>query len=169
VQALDLDADVVTFLWGVEAPGVLGHGGWEVRVDNLANARSSLAGSGFIGEACIGGGIELESLESPVAVGDGVIFPEFRRSSCYQVFTSLLHSYQAGAVHPNSGALPGIVYGLAKDNNAIYALTAPVPEIPIDPRCSSSAPCTLEQIEQPALSANKIRPAPPFLLGPTRS
>jgi hypothetical protein len=146
VQALDIDGDIVTFLWAVDGPGVIGHGGWEVRVDDLANARISLAGSGVVIEACVGGGTELESIEPPVAVGDSVLFSEFTRSSCYHEFNSLLHSYRTGAVHPSSGGLPGIVFGLAKDGKAIYVLAAPAPESQTDPRCSPTAPCTLEQI-----------------------
>ena len=129
VQALDFDGRLVTFLRAMDGPGVIGHGGWEVRVDDLADGHSSPAGSGIVTEACTGGGIEVERLQPPLAVGDGVLFSEYRQTSCYKNFPSYLHSYRLGAKRPSSGALPGIVLGLAKDGNAIYALAAPAPEI----------------------------------------
>lgn len=164
VQALDLDGDVVTFTWSIKAPDVTGHGGWEVRVDDLADSRTSLAGSGIVGEACTGGAVELERLEAPIAVGDGVLFSEFKRSGCYQTFTSWLHGDHTGAAHPSFGLLPGVVFGLAKDGDAIYALAAPVPThgIQTNPSCSSAAPCTLERIAKPALTVSRFKPEPPF-------
>jgi hypothetical protein len=164
VQALDLDADVVAFTWLIEGPDVIGHGGWEVRVDDLETSRTSLAGSGIVGEACAGGVVELERLEAPMAVGDGVLFAEFRRSGCYQTFTSWLRGDHAGAVHPSFGSLPGVVFGLAKDGNAVYALTAPAPAhgIQTDPSCSSVVPCTLQRIAKPALTVSRFRPEPLF-------
>ena len=159
VQALDFDGRLVTFLWAMDGPGVLGYGGWEVRVDDPTDGHSSLAGSGIVTEACVGGGIELERLQPPLAVGDGVLFSEYRRTSCYENFPSYLHSYRLGAKRPSSGPLPGIVLGLAKDGRAIYALAAPAPEGQTDPRCSITTPCTLEQIERPALTPNRTKPA----------
>lgn len=159
VQALDLNADVVAFTWAIGGPGVIGHGGWEVRVDNLANAHGSLADSGFVTEACISGGVELERLEAPIAVGDGTIFSELTRSGCYQKFASRLYHYQAGARRPSSGLLLGIVLGLAKDRNALYALSAPAPNSQTDPGCSPTTPCTLEQITQPTLDTRKPKSA----------
>jgi hypothetical protein len=161
VQSLDLDAHVVTFLWRVQGPNVLGHVGWEERVDALANAHSSLAGSGFNPEACGGRGLESAYFEPPVAVGYRVLFSQYERYSCYKRFTSSLNSYRAGAVRRSSGPLSGIVLGLARDGNAIYTLAAPAPEFQMDPSCSPKAPCQLEQIVKPAL-APKFKPAPPF-------
>lgn len=162
VQALDFNGRVVTFLWATDGPGVLGHGGWEVRVDDLADGHSSLAGSGIITEACTGGGTEVERLEPPLAVDDGVLFSEYRRANCYKHYSSYLHSYQIGTKRPNSSPLPGIVLGLAKDGDAIYALAAPAPDIETETgaSCSTTAPCTLEQIEEPALTPNRFGPEP---------
>ena len=162
VQALDLDADVVTFTWAIKAPTEIGHGGWEVRVDDLADARGNLAASGFIAEACMGGGIELERLEAPIAVGDGALFSEFRRSRCYEEHVSMLYDFHAGAQRASSGLLPGNVLGLAKDGNTLYALAAPTPEFSTDPSCSSTAPCTLERIAEPRLTLNRSKPKSPF-------
>jgi hypothetical protein len=156
VQGLDLDADVVTFLWSIKAPGVLGHEGWGVRIDNLAGGQDSLAGSGFLDEACVSGGLELALPEIPIAVGDGVLFSEFRRSACYRHLASFLYSDRAGAARPSSGPLPGSVLGLAKDGKALYALlAAPVPMSESDPGCSSGAPCELERISEPSLAVDR--------------
>ncbi len=160
VRALDFDGKVVTFLWAIDGAGVLGHGGWEVRIDNLADGHDSLAGAGIVTEACVGGGIEVEHLEPPLAAGYGVLFSEFRRTSCYKNFPSYLHGYQVADKYPSSGPLPGIVLGLAEDGNAIYALAASTPEAQIDPRCSTTTPCTLEQIEKPTLTPNRSKPEP---------
>jgi len=86
VQGLDLDADVVTFLWSIKASGILGHEDWEVRVDSIASGHGNLAGSGFLGEACVSGGLELALPETPISVGAGVLFSEFRRSACSRPF-----------------------------------------------------------------------------------
>jgi hypothetical protein len=163
VQALDLDAHVVAFTWAIDGAGVLGHGGWEARVDDLSNARGGLADSGFVSEACISGGIELERLEAPVAVGDGMLVSELIRSGCYRTFASRLYDYRAGGARPSSGALPDMTLGLAKDGDALYALAAPAPESQTDPGCSPSAPCTLEQIAKPVLTPTRFRPQPPLV------
>jgi hypothetical protein len=144
VQGLDLDADVVTFLWSIKAPGVLGHEGREVRVDSIASGHESLAGSGFLGEACVGG-LELALPETPISVGDGVLFSELRRSACYKHLASSLHRYRAGAAHPSSGKLAGNVLGLAKDGDTLYALLAPAPTPEDDAGCSVLTPYALEQ------------------------
>ncbi len=164
VQGLDLDASVVTFLWSIRAPGVLGHEGWEVRVDNIASDQASLAGSGFLGEACVSGGLELALPETPISVGDNVLFSEFRRSACYKHFASSLYRYRAGAIHPSSGSILGNVLGLAKDGNELYALLAPPPARESDPGCSSTAPCELEQIAEPALARARFKPASPLTI-----
>lgn len=152
VQGLDLDADVVTFLWSIKAPGILGHEDWEIRVDNIAGGHGSLAGSGFLGEACVSGGLELALPETPISVGAGVLFSEFRRSACYQHLASSLHSYRTGAAHPSTGPLPGNVLGLAKGGSALYALLAATPSFESDPGCSATTPCELEQIAEPLVA-----------------
>jgi hypothetical protein len=167
VQALDFDGELVTFLWAIDGPGVIGHGGWEIRVDDLADGYSSLAGSGIIVEACVGGGdmAEVEHLEPPLAIGNSVLFSEYRRTGCYESYPSYLHSYQIHAKRPSSGPLPGTALGLAKDGHTIYALAAPAPDLEEETgaSCSATAPCTLEQIEKPALTLSRFKPEP--LLG----
>ncbi|MGA9285453.1 MAG: hypothetical protein WBV85_08420 [Solirubrobacteraceae bacterium] len=164
VQGLDLDTSVVTFLWSIEAPGVLGHEGWEVRLDNLASGQDSLAGTGFLGEACVGGGLELALPGTPISMGDGALFSEFRRSACYQHLASLLYSYRAGATRSSSGPLSGNVLGLAKDGNRFYGLLALVPASESDPGCSMTAPCELEQIAVPALAVDRFKPESPVAI-----
>jgi hypothetical protein len=53
---LDLSAQVVTFLWLIDAPGVFGHLGYEVRADRLTDGHAVLVGAGYEGEACTEGG-----------------------------------------------------------------------------------------------------------------
>jgi hypothetical protein len=149
VKGLDLNADVVTFLWSIKAPGIVGHEDWEVRVDSIASGHGHLAGSGFLGEACVGGGLELALPETPITEADQVLFSEFRRSSCYHHLTSSLYRYRANTALKISGPLLGNVLGLAKDGQALYALLAPAPALESDPGCSPIAPCVLEQIVEP--------------------
>jgi hypothetical protein len=45
VTGLDLGARLVAFRWQIHAPGVIGHGGFEVRADRLSDGRSAIVGS----------------------------------------------------------------------------------------------------------------------------
>jgi hypothetical protein len=166
VESLDRDAGFVTFLWAVEGPGVVGEGAWEVRVDDLATGQGSLAEAGFGHEACTGppAGLEYVWPEAPVSDGRVVLFPQLDGYSCFSRFGSALGGYQAGARHASSGGLDELVLGLAKDGNAIYGLVPPPAPPGVDsPSCSAAAPCTLERITQPPLTADRFSPAPPFV------
>ncbi len=105
VEALDRDGSLVTFLWAVKGPGVVGEGGWELRVDNLANGRSSLAAAGSGHEACTGLPVGLEYVwpEAPVANGRLALFSQLEGYSCFKRFASVLGSYQPGAKYASSG------------------------------------------------------------------
>ena len=149
VEGLDLDSDVVAFVWSIQGPGIIGHEIWEVRVDNIANGHSATAGLGSAGEGCVGGGLEVAIPEIPIVESGGVLFSEFRRSACFRHFASSLHCHRAGVTRPTSESLPGVVLGLAKDGNSLYALLAPSPFTGSNPGCSSVAPCELEQIAIP--------------------
>jgi hypothetical protein len=61
VQALDRDGSIVAFTWGVEGPGVIGEGAWEIRIDQLATGDSSRADGGFGHEACTAPTAEMKS------------------------------------------------------------------------------------------------------------
>jgi hypothetical protein len=165
VEALDRDGGLVTFLWAESGPGVFGEGAWEVRVDNLATGRSSLAAAGFGHEACTGPPIGLEYIwpEAPVAAGHLALFPQLQGYACFKRFASVLDSYQPGAKHASSGDLADITLGLANEGSVIYGLVPPPAEPGADsPSCSVAAPCTLEQLTEPLLSAETGTPMPPF-------
>lgn len=165
VEALDRDGRLVTFLWAVEGPGVVGEGAWEVRVDNLATGRSSLAAAGFGHEACTGPPVGLEYVwpEPPLASGGLVLFSQLEGYSCFSRFASVLGSYQPGAKRASSGALSAVVLALANEGDAIYGLVAPPAQAGADsPSCSAAAPCMLERLAEPMLSADKLAPEPPF-------
>jgi hypothetical protein len=165
VDALDRDGGLVTFLWAESGPGVFGEGAWEVRVDNLATGRSSLAAAGFGHEACTGPPVGLEYVwpEAPVAAGHVVLFPQLQGYACFARFASVLGSYRPGAKHASSGNLADITLGLAKEGNVIYGLVPPPAEPGADsPSCSVAAPCALERLMEPLLSAEKLMPVPPF-------
>ena len=93
VEGLDLNADVVSFVRSIVAPGIAGHVNWEIRVDDLANAHTGLAGGGVDGEACVGGGLEVSRPQTPASLADGALFSELDRSECYSKYTSTLRSY----------------------------------------------------------------------------
>jgi hypothetical protein len=167
VQALNRNGAVVTFLWAVEGSGVVGQGGgWEVRVDDLASGRSSLAEAGFGHEACTAPVTGLESVtpEPPLADGRLVLFPQLETFSCFRSFGSALGSYRVGDKRSSSGQLPATVLGLAKDGRVIYGLVPPpAPPGADSPGCSAAAPCKLERIAPPKLTPNRFTPVPPFV------
>jgi hypothetical protein len=165
VEALDRDGGLVTFLWAVSGPGVYGEGAWEVRVDDLATGRSSLATAGFGHEACTGPETGLEYIwpEAPVAAGGLVLFPQLQGYACFKRFASVLGSYRPGAKHASSGDLANVTLGLAKEGSTIYGLVPPPAQAGADsPSCSAAAPCTLERLTEPSLSVEKYTPTPPF-------
>ncbi len=56
IESVNLGPDLVSFLWKINGPGVIGTGGgWEVRADRLVTGASILAGSGFHGDVCMAG------------------------------------------------------------------------------------------------------------------
>jgi hypothetical protein len=168
VEALDRNAGIVTFLWAVAAPGVVGEGAWEVRVDDLASGRSRLAGAGFGHEACTAAGIrpgeiELAWPEAPIADGRLVLFGELESFDCFSAFGSSLNGYRVGTLRPRSGPLSETVLGLAQDGRTLYALVPPTPPRDVDsPSCSDAAPCELERVTEPALKPDRYTPARPF-------
>jgi hypothetical protein len=167
VEALDRDGGLVTFLWAVEGPGVLGEGPWELRVDDLANGHSSLAEAGYGHEACTGppDGLEYVWPEAPIANGAVALFPQLEGFSCFRSFASVLGRYRPGAKRARSGPLADPVLGLAKDGDALYGLlpVSPWENGGDSPNCSALAPCTIERITAPSLTPDRFRPAPPFL------
>jgi hypothetical protein len=165
VAALNSNGAVVTYLWLVSGPGIIGEGAWEVRADNLATGRSSIAAVGSGSEACTGPteGVENSFPGAPLANGDGVIFPLLTVYGwCYRKFVSSLVGLRYGAANPASGELPGNVLSIARNGSTVYALTAQTPTVEMVPTCSSEHPCALETITLPALTKREPKPVPPF-------
>jgi hypothetical protein len=169
VESLDRDGALVTFLWAEEGPGVLGEGAWELRVDDLANGRSSLAAVGIGHEACTGPqeGLEYVWPETPVADGRRVLFSTLEGYSCFKSFSSELGEYRVGGGRMVSGVLLDTVLEIAQDGEVTYGVVAPPAANGEDsPRCSVAAPCVLEQITPPTtLRARASVPTPPFFEG----
>jgi hypothetical protein len=165
VGALNRNGQVVTYLWHVSGPGIIGEGAWEVRLDDLATGRSRIAATGSGSEACTGPteGIENSQPGAPLADGDGVIFPLLNiYGPCYRKFVSSLVGLRNGAPSPTSGQLPGNVLEIAHDGSTAYALTAQKWAASSAPTCSSEQPCALEAIALPALTKRDPKPVPPF-------
>jgi hypothetical protein len=165
VAALDRDGQVVTYLWRVSGPGIIGEGAWEVRLDDLATGRTSIAAVGSGSEACTGPteGVENSSPGAPLATGDGVVFPLLTiYGYCYRKFVSSLVGLRYGAANPASGELPGNVLAIARDGSTAYALTAQHWTMSSVPTCSGERPCALETITLPALTKREPKPIPPF-------
>lgn len=161
VQGLDLDASIVTFTWMIQAPGVLGHGGWEVRADRLDHHARVLIGSGVIGEACTGPGTDLAVPSPPIARGGRAWYSELD-GSCY-VFTSSLVRFDPLTRAAATAALPAETLQLARDGDALYALVAPPGRGQSLPTCAApGAPCQIERLATPALRRSRLRPQPPY-------
>jgi hypothetical protein len=157
VLGLDLGARLLAFSWRVDAPSVIGHGGYEVRTDRLADGRSALVGSGYIGEACTGPGPDGTSPAAPVVDDDRVWYSQ-TTTSCYAV-TATIDSYSAFPVSGRRGPLDGIVLQAVEERDGLYALVAP-PNAPNEgPRCT---PCSIERLETPRLRPVRRNPASPF-------
>jgi hypothetical protein len=178
VEALSRDGSIVTFLWHVQGPGVFGerNDSWELRVDDLATASSTLADAGSSHEACTGPfkpeaeTSELEppeyvTPEPPIAVGATALFPEAESFSCFHLFSSVLGSVRAGDRVPSFGRLHLNALALAVDGATTYAVVAPVPDRTRGadaPSCSPSSPCTLETVQRPRFVRATHAPTPPF-------
>lgn len=165
VTALSGNGKVITYLWLVSGPGIIGEGAWEVRLDDLATGRSSPAATGSGSEACTGsmGGIENTHPGAPLANGVGVIFPLLDiYGYCYRKFVSLLVGLRYSAPNPTSGELPGNVLAIARNGSTVYALTVKNPTASSVPTCSNEHPCALETITLPPLTKREPKPVPPF-------
>jgi hypothetical protein len=159
VDGLDLGSRLAAFRWLIQAPGVIGHGGWEVRADRLTDGRSILVGSGFLGEACTGGtdGV-LPSL--PSVDGGDVWFSQLS-SRCYVDIASVAR-FDADTRGAAFGTLEGEILQSTRDGDALYALVAPTPQGEVNPACALDAPCTIERLDTPALVARVYHPKSPF-------
>ena len=160
VDGLDLGARVLTFRWWMDAPGVIGHGGWEVRADRLSDRRSVLAGAGLTGEACTSGPDGL--LPSvPSADGSDVWFSRLS-STCY-VDTASVVRFDVDTRGAAFASLDGEILQSTKDGDALYALVAPKPQGQVGAACDApGAPCTIERLDPPALVARAYTPRSPF-------
>jgi hypothetical protein len=159
VAGLDLGADLVSFMWFVQGPAVVGHRGVEVRVDRLDTRRSVLVGSGTGGEACTGGP-DRATPSIPTSDGTRVWYSQLT-SECYD-FSSALVSVATGSVARSTAPLAGIVLQVAKDGSNLYALVAPENWAQLGAVCAPASPCSVERIDMPALSPTSDAPASPF-------
>jgi hypothetical protein len=160
VQGLDLGSRLASFLWWVQGPRVVGHGGWEVRADRLGRGRSVLTGSGYLGEACAGGNDSYVP-STPSADGDNVWYSVFA-SACY-VDKVTVARFNTRTRRAAFGDLPGEILRLAPDGAALYALVAPTSHGYPGPTCETpGAPCTIERLEPPALASRPYTPHSPF-------
>lgn len=158
VQALDLGSRLLAFLWLIDGPGVLGHMGFEVRADRLADGRSFLAGSGYLGEVCTEGD-DLVLPLGPTAAGDRVWFA-LMRSSCYRNRYSMAR-FDAARGRGRAGTLEGEMLQVVRTGGELVALVAPPPGDEA-PSCSPSAPCRIQRMAAPGLTTPQRRARPPF-------
>lgn len=162
VQALDLDAHLLAFIWSIEAPGVFGEEDWEERVDDLATGRSSLAGSAIGTESCTDEHVPVEEEwpGPPTLDGYTALFSKLERGECYRRVVTQITSDMRGVLRGAALALP--VVELARDGATLYALVAPLPTGETDPGCSAIAPCVLRRLTPAPLSSLRSKPTPPF-------
>lgn len=161
VDGLSLNGQLVAYKWFVVAPGVIGHGGWELRADRLSGGHSLLVGSGFIGEACTGGPDAVTPL-APVTIAQHVLFGQIT-DTCYAEQPRLL-DFNARTQRTLAASVAGEVVELTTDGSALYALIAPQPAAQTAPTCSNpGSPCTLEQLPLPATRQRVPAARPPLL------
>jgi hypothetical protein len=159
VHALDLGPRLAAFLWMVEAPGVVGHVGYEVRADRLSDGRSFLAGSGFLGEVCTEGDDTVLPL-APTVAGDRVWFA-LMRSSCYRNRYSMVR-FDTARRRGLAGPVGGEVLQVVRTGRELVALVAPPPNGDVPPSCTPSAPCRLQRMAAPRLTTPQRRARSPF-------
>jgi hypothetical protein len=166
VQALSRDGALVTFVWRVEAPGVEGLGTWEVRVDRVGGSDALIEG-GFAHEACNSPlpphTLEYRWPEPPIAVGTHALLPELEAFSCFESFGSVVRAHGSSPGRGEEAALALPVLGLAAEGPRRFAVVpGPTPPLRDSPGCSVRVPCTLEQVEVPALTRAAELPFLPF-------
>jgi hypothetical protein len=160
VMGLDFSAGLVAFRWYIQAPAVVGHGGFEVRADRVADHRSVLVGSGYYGEVCTEGTDTLVPL-APVVDATRVWYAQLA-AKCY-AYTSHLDSYTTNPVHGESGPLDGTTLSFAKDGQALFTLTAPPNQPNTTPLCArADQPCTIQRVANPDLTPLSHAPVSPF-------
>ena len=162
VTGLDLGARLATFAWWIEAPGVVGHAGWEVRADDLRSGRSTRVGTGYVGEVCTEG-IDGQTPSTPSAAGTRVFWGELQ-SRCYKLATKLKR-YDVGAPSAAIGDLPGVVLRVTRGSGTLYGLVAPAPAGDVPPACDApGAPCTIVALDEPTLAPARTKIPPIFFI-----
>jgi hypothetical protein len=160
VLSLDLGAELATFVWAVQAPGVVGHLGYELRADRLDDGRSVLAGFGYVGEACTSDPDGAAPFGA-AAAGNAVWYA-LAASTCYVNSYSLVR-FDARTRKAAFGALSGEILRFAKDRDALYALVAPKPQGEVAPTCDAPGePCLIERIDRPVMTPRRFTPQSPL-------
>lgn len=155
VTDLDLGDRVLTYVWHVQAPGVVGSGGGSVVLArSLRTGRTVTIGSGFSGEACTG---QIDGTEphEPTAVGNSVWYLQLA-AGCEKTYAWAQRGRFGGGI--GKGDLPASTLHATTDGRRLYALVAPVP--PPREGCHSTPeyrcdvpgqPCVIEALPLPKL------------------
>jgi hypothetical protein len=161
VESIDLDPQLVAFLWKIDGPGVISTGGgWEVRADRLATGASILAGSGFHGDVCMAG-IDGSVPSYPSVDGERVWYTQLA-SECYVNTISVERFDTATGRLSSSTPVKGEVLQVIHSGSALYALVAPTPKGEFDPTCTIAEPCSIERLQVPPLKLQSWLPQSPF-------
>lgn len=159
VDGIDLEGDLLAFRWQMDAPAVVGYGGYEVRAVRLRTRRTALVGSGYIGEACTGG-VDGTAPSFP-SVFRGAVWYSQTSASCETV-TSTVSRFTAPPRRGARGPLPGVVHQVLQTRAGLLGVVSPPGAAASGPACTAAAPCTIERLAArlTRVAANRL-PAPP--------
>ena len=100
---------------------------------------------------------------APIAAGASALLPELEGFSCFESFGAVLLAHGASPGRGREATLAGPVLGVAAEGSRRYAVVpGPTPPLRDSPGCSAAVPCTLEQLEVPALKPSASPPFKPF-------
>lgn len=158
VSGLDLGARFAALRWEMYGANVVGHAGFEIRADRLADNKSILTGSGFAGEVCTGG-IDGVFPSAPFVDSKGVWFAQYT-TDCYHFKTSVERALGKRALARSTGAVDPIVVALTGSGTELIAMTATVSGEE-SPTCSAVEPCHIERLASPTFKPSTGRVSPP--------
>lgn len=160
VDGIDLDGDLLAFRWQMDAPAVVGHAGYEVRAVRLRTRRTTLVGSGYVGEACTGG-VDGTAPSLP-SVFRGAVWYSQTSVSCETV-TSTVSRFAAPPRRGARGPLSGVVHQVLRTRTGLFGVVSPPTAASSGPACTAAAPCSIERLAIPRLTpvATNRLPSPP--------
>jgi hypothetical protein len=160
VVSLDMGARVVAIRRTLVGTGVTGNVGYEIRAVRLADRRTHLLGTGWVGEYCASETEDSSVPSAPAVSGETVWFVQMSLL-CASIRSTIVRATVERRVRLATGRLTGRYTEVAIDGSVLFALRQP-PSRQDEPACRAAEPCSVTRLVPPRLRLIATAPRAPF-------